>query len=149
VVFCPVFSAVHRVGPGRSPPKIARTDALSMTARDQSILWARCRRRNSSRCSLRHTPARCHWQRRFQQVIPQPQPISWGKSSQGMPVLSTKRIPVSALRSSKGKRPGWCLRRLCRGSSGRMILHRPSSNNGLAMTYLRVRPPAYEHRNRS
>ena len=43
--------------------------------------------------------------KRFQPVMPQPQPISWGKSSQGRPVLRMKMIPVRTLRSSSGGRP--------------------------------------------
>ena len=35
-----------------------------------------------------------------QQVMPDPHPISWGRSSQGMPVLRTNRIPVRHFRSS-------------------------------------------------
>ena len=51
------------------------------------------------------TPAACQSRKRFQQVMPQPQPISCGKSSQGMPVLRMKMIPVRTLRSSRKGRP--------------------------------------------
>ena len=34
------------------------------------------------------------------------QPISGGRYSHGMPVLRTKRMPISALRLSRGLRPG-------------------------------------------
>ncbi len=41
-----------------------------------------------------------------EQVMPEPQPISWGSISQGMPLFSTNRMPVRAARSS--------MRGLCR-----------------------------------
>ncbi len=51
---------------------------------------------------LDQTPASFQsWSRR-QQVMPQPQPISAGRSSQGMPVLRTKRMPVRALAVLQG-----------------------------------------------
>src|SRR5215217_5885743 len=37
--------------------------------------------------------------------MPEPQPISRGSISQRMPLFSTKRMPVSAARSSVGGRP--------------------------------------------
>src|ERR1700688_95491 len=38
--------------------------------------------------------------------MPLPHPSSWGRSSHRMPVLSTNRMPISALRLSSGFRPG-------------------------------------------
>ena len=83
-----VFAAIRRVRTSLRPPKTARTLELSTTARDQSIRSASCQSRS-----------------RRQQVIPHPQPISLGTSSQGMPVFKTNRIPVSALRFGTGGRP--------------------------------------------
>ena len=51
------------------------------------------------------TPASCQSRSRRQQVIPEPQPISWGSISQGMPVFSTKMMPVKAARSGTRGRP--------------------------------------------
>jgi hypothetical protein len=65
-----------------------------------------------------HTPASCQSRSRRQQVMPHPQPISWGKSSQGMPVRRTNRMPVRVLRLSTGLRPGYRNRRRLGG--GRM-----------------------------
>jgi len=68
-------------------------------------------------------------------VVPDPQPISWGRSCQGMAVLSTNRMPVSVCRSFKGFRPG-CRRRrrFGGGKSGWMMSQRASSTSGLAMS---------------
>src|SRR5262245_51228456 len=66
--------------------------------------------------------------------MPQPQPISQGRPSQGIPVLRTKRMPVRALRSSKGLRPGKRKRRGLRGGSrGSRRAHNSSETRGLAI----------------
>ena len=119
VVFASRFRFVCRVWPRFGPPFSARKGALSTTARDQhspedctgSIWSAACNRASRTSCKRCHTPAACQSRKRRQQVIPLPQPISCGKSSQPIPVLSTKTIPVSALRLSTGLRPGYRKRR--------------------------------------
>ena len=89
-----------RLGPVRGigtrflPPKTARTEALSSTARVQSMRSAACRRSRHTRWIRSQTPASCQSLRRLQQVIPLPQPISLGRSSQPIPVLSTNSIPL-------------------------------------------------------
>ena len=88
-------------------------------------------RASSASCSAGHTPAFRHSSRRFQSVMPQ-QPISWGKSSQAMPVLSTKRMPVRHTRSpTRGCPPA----RLgsCFGNSGSTTAHRSSVTNSFDM----------------
>lgn len=60
-------------------------------------------------------PAWCQARREWRQVLPQPS--SAGRSSQGMPVLRTNRMPVRLLRSSKGLRPGKRKRRAGGGGS--------------------------------
>lgn len=110
VVLRAVFPAIRGVGADFRPPKTARTELLSTMARDQSIWSAALSFARSAVCNLSHTPACCQSRRRRQQVIPLPQPISWGRSSQPMPVLSTNRMPVRALRLgpwlTHGGRPG-------------------------------------------
>ena len=133
MMFAARFAAVRRVGPRLQPPKTARTLLESTTARDQSIRSATCKRCNNSRWSFSHTAACCQSRSRRQQVMPLPHPISKGKSRQAMPVLSTKRIPVSAARSETGLRPGYFLRRVRVGSKGWMIVHNESSINGFAI----------------
>ena len=58
------------------------------------------------------TPAACQSRKRFQQVMPQPQPISWGKSSQGQAGLEDEDDPGEDLvdvqeRSSAFGLRGW------------------------------------------
>jgi hypothetical protein len=60
------------------------------------------------------------------------QPSSCGKYSQGMPVLSTKRIPVSATRLGTGGCPRVPGGRVG-GSSGSTSAHNSSLTSGLAM----------------
>jgi hypothetical protein len=140
------FAAIRRVAPRLEPPKTARTLLESTTARDQSIRSAACNRRRSSLWSFSQTPAFCQSRRRRQQVMPLPQPSSWGKSSQPIPVFSTKRIPVRAARSLTGLRPGYLCRRAFTGMSGWMISHNESSINGFAIpTISPIRFGKYSH----
>jgi len=142
VVFGPVLTAIRRIGADLRPPKTARTEALSTTAREKSI-WPTPRSRASkARCTSSHTPASCQSRSRRQQVMPEPQPISWGKSSHGIPVFNTKRIPVRTWRSSSGLRPGYRNRRGAGGGrNGAMNSHNSSSKIGLAMKV----PPFHDH----
>ncbi len=133
MMFAARFAAVGRIRPRLQPPKTARTLLESTTARDQSIRAATWRRRNNSRWSFSHTPACCQSRNRRQQVMPLPQPSSKGRSRQARPVLSTKRIPVSAARSEIGLRPGYFLRRVRGGSSGWMTDHNESSMSAFAI----------------
>ena len=136
MVFRALLAAIRGVWACFGPPKTARTEAESTTAREKSI-WSACRNwLSNTRWILSHTPAFCQSLRRRQQVMPEPQPISWGRSSQAMPVLSTKRIPVRAARSGKGFRPGYRNRRFFFGSNGSMICHNSSSSIGFAMSSL-------------
>jgi len=134
MVFCPAFPAIHGAGTGTFAPPTARTCELSTTAKERSS-WSSDRSRFSrARWTLSHTPA--FWQalRYRQQLMPDPQPNSWGKSSQGMPVFKTNMIPVTTLRRSRGLRPGYLRRRrLGGGNNGSIISHSSSSSNGLAM----------------
>ena len=115
------------------PPCAARTEELSTTAREKSSFsawrnlfsntsWMRCQ----TRCS-------CQARSRRQQVIPEPQPISWGSMFHGIPLRSTYRMPVSACRFEMGLRPVYRLRRSFGGGSSRSIsAHSSSSTIGLA-----------------
>jgi len=88
---------------------------------------------SSSSCSCCQTAASCHSRSRRQQVIPEPQPISCGKYSHGIPVCKTNKIPVSTLRSSIRFRPGNRCRRSTFGISGSISSHNSSNTNGLAI----------------
>lgn len=138
MVFAARFASISGIWAGFRPPKTARTDAESATAREKSSMSA-CRNLFSSRpCILSHTPAFCQSLSRRQQVIPLPQPISFGRCSQGMPVLRTNRIPVKVARSEIGFRPGYRNLLLFFGISGSMSFHNSSSNIGFAMSNLLV-----------
>src|SRR5205814_7222799 len=120
MVFAAVFGSIGGVGAGVYPPKTARTLEESMTHLDQSSLpafWSSC---SSTAWMSFQVPLACHSASRRQQDMPEPQFISAGRSSQGRPVLRTKRIPVRALRSSSRGRPPFSLGS-CLGSSGSMI----------------------------
>src|SRR6185369_7433591 len=134
VVFRSRFPAIRGIRTGLRPPKTARTDVESITARDQSIWSASRKYASKTRWISSQTPIACQAASRRQQVIPDPHPISWGKSSHAIPDLSTNRIPVNTARLSSGLRPGFRLRRgLGGGSNGPMIAHSLSSKIGLAM----------------
>ena len=125
---------------GHPAVPVAGTLDASTLARLQSILPAAPKRLSNSWWSRCQTPAFCQSRSRRQQVIPLPQPISWGRSSQGMPVFSTKRIPVSAARSDtvNGCPPfGWAG---FGGSNGSTTVHSSSLTSGLAMPLARHDP---------
>jgi len=132
VVLRAAFPAIRGVGAGLLPPKTARTEALSTTARDQSILSASRNRLSNTWCTSCQTPASCHSCSRRQQVMPHPHPSSCGKSSQGMPVLSTNRMPVNVRRWSIGFRPPLG-RGLAGGRQGSMTSQSSSVSSGLAI----------------
>lgn len=132
VVLAARTGAIDGRGTGLLAPPLARTCELSTTARDQSIWPASCSSSNSTWCSRFHTPASLHSCRRRQQVIPDPQPISCGRSSHGIPVFNTNKIPVNAARSGTLGRPVTCGSRS--GKIGSIRAHNPSGSKGFAMT---------------
>lgn len=143
VVFRAVFPAIRGAWAGVRPPKTARTEALSTTARDQSILSASWSLSSKTRWIRLHTPRFCQSRNRRQQLIPDPYPSSRGSISQGIPLRSTNRMPDNTLRLSKGLRPGYRRRRrLGGGSNGSINTHNESSKIGRAMLDLRVQPLA-------
>ncbi len=128
------FGSIRRIRPGLRPPKTARIESESTRAREKSIWSAPRSSRNKTRWISFQTPAFCQSRRRRQQVMPLPQPISRGRSSQGMPVFRTNRMPVKTARLSKGLRPG-CRKRLSlTGNSGSISFHSRSSSIGLAIS---------------
>ena len=134
MMFRPGLTAIGRVRSSFFPPRNARSEALSTTARARSS-WPR--RRNSvskTRCSRFQTPLRCHHTSRRQHVLPEPQPISFGSIFQGMPLRSTNRIPVNTARSGIGFRPACCRLRGRRfGSSDSIRTHKSSSTRAWLM----------------
>lgn len=128
--FRAIFAAIGGIGASLRPPKTARTEQLSKTALDQSISSASPNSSNSTRHTLFHTPASCQSRKRRQQVMPLPQRISWGRYSQGQPVRSTNKMPVSAARAGTGGRPPFGLR-FGGGNSGSIRAHNSSVSSGL------------------
>jgi hypothetical protein len=124
------FAAIRRVRADGDAPFLAETLALSSAARLQSIRSAAPSRSRSARWSRSQTPACCQSRSRRQQVTPEPQPISGGSSSHGMPLLSTKRMPVRAARSGTRGRPPLGLGG-SDGNSGSMMAHNSSGNRSL------------------
>lgn len=132
VTLGPGAPAIGGIGAGLLAPLLAGTLALSTQARLQSIAPARPRRSSRTRWSLSQTPAACQSRNRRQHVIPEPQPISCGSISQGMPLLSTNRMPVSAARCGIGGRPPFGFGR-SGGSSGSIRVHNSLGTRGWAM----------------
>jgi hypothetical protein len=128
------FATIRGIGACFFPPCTARTEDESITARDQSIWSAACKRAKSAAWIWAQTPARCQSRSRRQAVIPDPQPNSLGKSSQGIPVRSTNKMAHRHLRSSSRLRPGYRRRRFFLGNSGAMTSHNASSKIGFVMT---------------
>jgi hypothetical protein len=127
-----LLSFIRRIRSGFRAPLLAGMEAESSEARSQSIWSASPRRSRRTRCSFSHTPASCHSFKRRQQVIPDPQPISFGSISQGIPLFSTKTMPVRAARSSMRGLPPWGFG----GSGGRsasMVSRKSSVTNSLAI----------------
>lgn len=123
------FAFVRRVGAGLVAPFLAATVAESTTARLQSISPARPSFSRSKRRNRSQTPASCQSLRRRQQVMPLPQPISWGSISQGMPLRRTNKMPVKAARSGTRGRPPFGLG-FSGGNSGAICSHSLSSRRG-------------------
>ncbi len=128
----PGSAAIGRIGASLLAPLFAGTDALSTQARLQSIACAPPKRSSRTRCNRFQTPPACQSRSRRQHVIPDPQPISRGSISQGMPLFSTNRMPVSAARCGTGGRPPFGLGR-SGGSSGSITVHKSSDTRGLAI----------------
>jgi hypothetical protein len=127
-----ILASIRGIRARFCPPKSARTEQLSIADVDQSI-WSATPNSSKRSChTLFQIPATCQSRSRRQHVMPHPQPNSWGRYSQGQPVFSTKRIPVSAARSATRGRPPFGLRR-SRGNSGLIRSQSASGNSGLAI----------------
>ena len=127
-----LFAAIRRILPGLSAPFCAGTAEESSEARDQSIRSASPSLSSSTWCSLFHTPAWCHCLSLRQHVMPEPQPISGGRYSQGSPVESTNRMPRSTSRFGMRGRPPLVLGG-SGGNKGSMTAQSSSLINCLAM----------------
>lgn len=130
VVLATRTTAIGWVRSSFFPAPTARIEELSAMAREKSNWSAPRNFASSVRCNRSHTRRRCHNRNRRQHVMPEPQPISLGNISQGMPDFNTNRIPVSTRRLHNGFRPVYRLRRCFFGKSGSISPHSSSSING-------------------
>ena len=115
VVLGAEFTPVNGVTTGEFAPLLARTLRLSTLARLQSTAASSPNQFSSVSCSRSQTLVACQSRSRRQQVVPLPQPSSFGRSRHGHPVRSTKTMPPSAARSGIRARPPLG----CGGSCGR------------------------------
>ena len=102
---CALLASIRWIFSGFFAPPGEGTVEASIEARLQSMRSAWPNRSNKTWWRRSQTPSSCQSRRRRQQVIPLPQPISWGSISQGIPLRSTKRRPVKAARSGTRGRP--------------------------------------------
>src|SRR5947199_7643626 len=122
----PGDGALDRARAAFGPRRAARTCELSITARDQSSFPAAFSSAKSSSCSRCHTPASFHSARRRQQVIPDPNPSSWGRNSHWIPVCNTNRMPCKTSRSGSRLRPSFGSAYSQRGNNGSIRTHKSS-----------------------
>jgi len=132
MTFRAIFASIRGIRPCFLPPKMARTEQLSIAAADQSTASAWPNSSSKACQTFFQTPATCQSRKRRQQVIPDPAPSSLGRYSQGMPVRSTNRIPVSAFRLGTGGRPPLGFG-FGGGKNGWMRSHSSSVSSGLAI----------------
>lgn len=132
VVLTAFFRTIRGIGARLCPPKTARTEALSTTARLQSIAscWPK---RSKNTCQIfSQRPVDCHACKRRQHVIPEPHPNSLGSISQGIPERNTKIMPVSTARSAIRGRPPLG-RAGSVGNNGAMVCHNSSLKSGFGI----------------
>lgn len=99
------LASVRRVGARVRAPRGLATEAPSRLARLKSNWSAPRSSASNTICRRCHTPPACHCLSLRQQVMPLPYPSSNGKCSQGVPVRSTNKMPLSAFSSSSLGRP--------------------------------------------
>ena len=105
VAFTATLSPICRIWPSQTPPKTARTEQLSTTARDQSIWPSRESQSSNAKWIKSQIPSCCQSRNRRQQVMPEPQPNAFGSIRQGIPLRSTKIMPARQARSVRRGRP--------------------------------------------
>ena len=105
VALTATLSPVCWIWPSQPPPKTARTERLSTTARDQSIWPSRESQSSNAKWIKSQIPSCCQSRNRRQQVMPEPQPSAFGSIRQGIPLRSTKMMPARRARSVRRGRP--------------------------------------------
>jgi hypothetical protein len=80
-------------------------EQLPTTARGQSIWPSHESQFSNTKCINSQIPACCQSRSRRQQVMPEPQPNSFGSIRQGLPLRSTNMMPERHFRSARYGRP--------------------------------------------
>jgi hypothetical protein len=129
------FGSIGGVRSRLAPPKTARTELLSTTARDQSICPERASQSSKTKWRSCQIPRSCQSRSRRQQLIPEPQPISCGSISQGIPLRRTNTMPVRHALSAKRALPplGFAL---ATGINGSTSFHNASGKNSTVIGQL-------------
>ena len=128
VALAAILSSIGGVGSSVVPPKTARTDWLSITARERSIWSSLPSARSRCRWTSDHTPNFVQSRSRRQQLTPLPQPNSAGSMFQAAPVRRMYRIPTSAKRLGMLGRPPFGLGGST-GSKGSIAFHSSSGRS--------------------
>ncbi len=124
--------AIGGIGSCFCPDPTARMAEESTMTRDQSMRSAARSLARKTSCSRSQAPAACQSRSRRHQLMPEPQPISWGGIAHGTPDRSKNRMPVSTARLSNGLRPGYRGRRAF-GSSGSSWISAPRSSSSIGL----------------
>ncbi len=123
---------VGRIRSRLGPPKTARTEQLSTTARDQSICPKRASQSSREKWISCQMPASCQSRNLRQQLIPEPRFISCGNIRQGIPLRRTNKTPWRQARSDRRGLPP-CGLDVGAGRKGSIRFHKASGRRGVAM----------------
>ena len=132
MTFAAELGTVGRIRSRLGPPKTARTELLSTTARDQSIRPYRASQSSKTKWISSQMPASCQSRNLRQQLIPEPQFISCGSIRQGTPLRKTKNTPWRQARSDRRGLPPWGFG-VGAGRNGPIKFHKASGRRGVAM----------------
>ena len=132
VALTATLSPICQIWPSQQPPKTARTEQLSTTARDQSIWPSRESQSSKAKWIKSQIPPCCQSRNRRQQVMPEPQPSFFGSIRQGIPLRSTKIMPARQARSVRRGRPPFGLGERI-GRSGSIKPHKVSGTRTVAI----------------
>src|SRR6266567_5132446 len=123
---------VGRIRSRLGPPKTARTEQLSTTARDQSICPKRASQSSREKWISCQMPASCQSRNLRQQLIPEPRFISCGNIRQGIPLRRTNKTPWRQARSDRRGLPP-CGLDVGAGRKGSIRFHKASGRREVAM----------------
>ena len=137
VAFSPCLSTVGRIRAGLRPPFGAAMLEESIRNRFQSIWFSLLSSFKKVLWIFSQIPSLCHFSKRLHAVISEPQPISCGRYSHGMPVFKTKTMAVNTCRLEMAGRP-FAPFGLSGGSNDFILFHNSSSTIVRAIRNLRV-----------